>query len=120
VVLDSLALRYASVVAVLERLTGSTLAGLHIVGGGSQNDYLNQAAADATGLPVRAGPTEATAAGNLLVQAVAHGTLGSLDEGRRLLARTTPPRLFHPRHGREWSEARERYRGLEAGWSSPG
>jgi rhamnulokinase len=120
VILDSLALRYASVVEILERLTGQTVAGLHIVGGGSLNDYLNQATADATGLPVRAGPAEATACGNLLVQAIAHGTLASLEDGRRLLARTEPPRVFHPRAGSGWREARERYRALEVGGAASG
>ena len=59
------------VVAAIERLTGAPIAGIHVVGGGSRNAYLNQATADATGKPVLAGPVEATAAGNVIVQAVA-------------------------------------------------
>jgi rhamnulokinase len=112
VILDSLALRYADVVRALERLTGEGVAGLHVVGGGSRNDYLNQATAEATGRPVRAGPVEATVCGNLLVQAVAHGTLASLAEGRAVLARAHPISTFEPRHPSAWREAAERYHAL--------
>ncbi len=75
IILDSLALRYASVITTLERLTSQSIEGIHIIGGGAQNAYLNQATANAAGRPVLAGPIEATAIGNLLVQAVACGTL---------------------------------------------
>lgn len=112
VVLDSLALRYASVLGTLEELTGRPVPGVHVVGGGSLNDYLNQATADAIGRPVVAGPVEATAAGNLLVQAVAGGELPSLAEGRRRLAASTPLRRFEP--GRPWAEAAKRYKDIEA------
>ena len=113
VVLDSLALRYASVVRTIEALTGEPVPGIHIVGGGCQNDYLNQATADAAGRPVLAGPAEATATGNLLLQAVAAGHLGSLAEGRRLVAQAARPRRFEPREGPGWAEAGERYREIE-------
>lgn len=97
VVLDSLALRYASIVKTIERVTGRSVPGIHIVGGGSLNAYLNQATADASGRPVLAGPVEATAIGNLLVQGMAAGTIGSVAEGRRLVAETFPPVRFEPR-----------------------
>jgi len=113
-VLDSLALRYASVVARIEQLTGEAIEGLHIVGGGSQNDYLNQATANASGRPVLAGPVEATATGNVLVQAITTGELGSLDEGRRLLGGPLTLRRFEPRDRGRWVEASNRYRDLEA------
>jgi rhamnulokinase len=100
VILDSLAWRYAEVVAAIERLTGQVIPGIHIVGGGSLNAYLNQATADASGRPVLAGPVEATAIGNLLVQAIAAGSIGSIDEGRRLVASSFPPIRFEPR--RHW------------------
>lgn len=102
VILDSLALRYAAVVATIERLTGHAIPGIHIVGGGSLNGYLNLATAEASGRPVLAGPAEATAIGNLLVQAVAAGTVGSLEDGRRLVARAHPPARFEPRHPERW------------------
>jgi rhamnulokinase len=113
VVLDSLALRYASVLETIERLAGREVPGVHIVGGGSLNAYLNQATADAAARPVLAGPAEATAAGNLLVQAIACGEIASLAEGRRLLREAAPPRRFEPRRRAEWAEAVGRYRELE-------
>lgn len=109
VILDSLALRYASVVAVIEDLTGAAVPGIHVVGGGARNGYLNQATADATGRPVHAGPVEATAAGNLLVQALACGEVPSVAEGRRLLATRLRPTRYTPRRGAPWVEAARRY-----------
>jgi rhamnulokinase len=97
IILDSLALRYAAVVDSIGRLTGQSVRGIHIVGGGSQNAYLNQATADASGREVLAGPVEATATGNLLVQAIAAGSIESLAEGRRLVAEAHPPVRFMPR-----------------------
>jgi rhamnulokinase len=97
VILDSLARRYADVVATVERLTGDPVPGIHIVGGGSLNAYLNQATADASGKPVLAGPVEATAIGNLLVQGMAAGTIASVEEGRRLVAASFPPVRYEPR-----------------------
>jgi len=113
VILDSLAFRYASVVRTIEALTGEAVPGLHIVGGGCQNDYLNQATADASGRPLLAGPAEATATGNLLLQAVAAGRLGSLAEGRRLVARAVRPRRFEPQERPGGKEAADRYREIE-------
>ena len=95
-VLDSLALRYASVLRAIECLTNRKIAGVQIVGGGSQNNYLNQATADASGLPVLAGPVEATVIGNALVQAIAAGRFGSLAEARRHVAENTRLRRFDP------------------------
>ena len=113
VVLDSLALRYASVVRTAERLTGVAVPGIHIVGGGGQNDYLNQATADASERPVLAGPAEATAIGNLLVQALASGRLASIEEGRRRVFASARPGRYEPRASPAWTEASERYREIE-------
>ncbi|HVR69656.1 MAG TPA: rhamnulokinase family protein [Vicinamibacteria bacterium] len=96
VVLDSLAARYAEVVRAIESLTGRRVEGIHVVGGGSRNTYLNQATADAAGRPVRAGPVEATTAGNLAVQAVADGEVASLAEGRRRIAAGAEIRAYEP------------------------
>jgi rhamnulokinase len=114
IIIDSLALRYASIIADIERLTGDPVPGVHIVGGGSLNDLLNQATADASGRPVLAGPVEAAALGNLCVQAVASGEVASIDEGRRLLAADDPPRRFEPRTTPAWREARRRSADIEA------
>jgi len=113
VILDSLALRFASVLRTLEGLTGAGVAGVHVAGGGSRNDYLNQATADATGRSVLAGPVEATATGNLLVQAVAAGDIGSLPEAREILARSQQLRRFEPGRTEAWAEAGRLYGELE-------
>jgi rhamnulokinase len=115
IILDSLALRYGSVITTLEVLTGQSIEGIHIIGGGAHNSYLNQATANATGRPVPAGPIEATAIGNLLVQALACGSLTALADGRRAIASTAAlaPRRFDPQHSRAWQEATARCRELE-------
>ncbi len=113
VILDSLAFRYASIVRTIEELTGEGVPGLHVVGGGCRNEYLDQATADASGRPVLAGPAEATATGNILLQAVASGELASIAEGRCLVARAVRPRRFEPRERPGWGEAAERYREIE-------
>jgi len=94
--LDGLADAYRRALADLERLSGRTFAALNIVGGGSNNTLLNQLTADACGRPVLAGPGEATALGNLLVQARALGLLASADEARAVLARSVELRRFMP------------------------
>ncbi|HYU43352.1 MAG TPA: FGGY-family carbohydrate kinase [Vicinamibacteria bacterium] len=114
VVLDSLALRYASVVRTIEVLTGQTIAGLQIVGGGGRNDYLNQATADATGRPVVAGPVEATVIGNVLVQAVTARRFASLADARRHVGDRIQPRRFEPRSPSAGADVARRYGELEA------
>ena len=118
VILDSLALRYASVLRTIESLTGRKIPGVHIVGGGSRNHYLNQATANACGLTVLAGPVEATVIGNVLVQAVAAGRFASLKEARREVARNLELRSFHPQEAARWSEATRRYAAIEARYVS--
>ncbi len=88
VVYRSLAKRYGEAVREMERVTGRTYSRLHIVGGGCKDDYLNSLTAEATGLEVYAGPVEATALGNLLVQMMAGGEFASLTEGRIAIARS--------------------------------
>ncbi|MCD8369544.1 MAG: rhamnulokinase, partial [Clostridiales bacterium] len=78
----SLARRYAEAIRDLEKLTGKTYTSINIVGGGCQDDYLNQLTADASGLPVYAGPVEGTAIGNLLVQMIRAGEFDSLQSAR--------------------------------------
>jgi len=112
VALESLALAYRRVVDQLASVTGQRPAALHVVGGGSQNALLNQFAANATGVPVFAGPVEATAAGNILMQMLADGEIRSLPEGRGIVRRSFPVRTFKPQHTDEWNEAYERFRRL--------
>lgn len=95
-ILESLALKYAVVLDELEGLSGTAIAAVHIVGGGSRNALLNQWTADASGRVVIAGPVEATAMGNLMVQAQGGGELGSLPEIRRVVRDSSALREFHP------------------------
>lgn len=96
VILESLARRYADNLSALAELTGTRPERLYIIGGGSQNNLLNSLTARATGIPVSAGPVEATALGNLLMQALANGDIASIDEGRRIIGRSHPIRQFEP------------------------
>ena len=112
-ILDSLALRYASVLRTIESLTGRKIEGVHIVGGGGRNEYLNQAAATTTGLPVRAGPVEATVIGNVLVQAIAARRFASLADARRYVGEHAQLRTYEPRPSRAWEEAARRYEEIE-------
>ena len=107
--LESLALRYRWVMERLEELTGGKLEVIHIVGGGSQNALLCQLAADACDRPVVAGPVEATAIGNVLVQALGLGVLGSLAEGREVVRRSFPVRTFTPHEPSRWQEPYQRF-----------
>jgi rhamnulokinase len=114
IVLDSLALRYASVLATIERLTGAPIAGVQIVGGGCQNEYLNEATAGAAGKPVVAGPIEATALGNLLVQAIARGRFAGLADARAHVRALSPAKRHLPTRTADWAEAARRFAALEA------
>ncbi|MGQ7296998.1 rhamnulokinase [Quadrisphaera sp. KR29] len=97
-ILASLALAYADTIRHLDGLTGRTTRTVHLVGGGAQNALLCQLTADATGLPVVAGPVEATAMGNLLVQARTHRLIsGDLEALRAVVARSFPPRTHQAR-----------------------
>ena len=99
-ILESLAAAYADALGTAEKLAGVTVEVVNIVGGGSQNPLLCQLTADYTGRPVDAGPVEATAIGNILIQARAAGLLtGTLEDLRRLVAATHPPTRYQPRPG---------------------
>ena len=109
VIFESLALAYRHTLEMLEDVVGRKLAPLHIVGGGSQNRLLCQFAADATGVPVYAGPVEATAIGNILVQAVALGRLSSVAGIREVVRRSFRPDLYQPKPNPYWDEAYARF-----------
>ena len=97
--LESLALAYRRTLGDLEQLLGVEFDALHVVGGGSQNRLLNQWAADACGIPVLAGPGEATALGNVLGQLVGAGVISSWEEARDLSRLSFTPELFEPQAG---------------------
>ncbi|GAA5030175.1 rhamnulokinase family protein [Streptomyces siamensis] len=108
-ILDSLALAHRRAVAEAQALADHPVDVVHIVGGGARNDLLCRLTADACGLPVVAGPAEAAALGNVLVQARAHGQVGDRAQMRRLLARTQPLRRYEPRGDTAaWRAAEER------------
>lgn len=108
-VLDSLALAHRAALRQAAALSGRDVDVVHLVGGGSRNDLLCRLTADASGLPVVAGPVEATALGNVLAQARAHGAAGGLAETRALVAATQPLRRFEPSGGgTRWDEAAAR------------
>jgi rhamnulokinase len=108
-VLESLALEYRWVAEKLEMLVGRRLPTIHIIGGGSRNKLLNQFAANATGCRVIAGPVEATAIGNILMQAVTMGQLGSLSQARALVRRSFDVTTFEPHDPARWDEQYQRY-----------
>jgi rhamnulokinase len=110
--LESLALRYRWVLERLEELTGRRIDTIHIVGGGCQNVLLCQLTADACDRLVLAGPVEATAIGNVLVQALGLGVLGSLADAREVVRRSFQPVAYQPRQSDRWAEPYQRFLGL--------
>ncbi len=107
--LESLALKYRMVLGWLEELTGVPVTVIHIVGGGTQNRLLNQFTADACGRPVVTGPVEATALGNVLIQARAAGDLSTLSDIRDVVRRSESIEEYTPRNTSAWDEAWERF-----------
>jgi rhamnulokinase len=111
-ILESLALKYRLVVDEMERVVKRRIKRIHIIGGGSQNRLLCQFTADATGRPVTAGPAEAAAVGNILVQAMALGRIRSHDELRGVVRNSFEFRDYGPREDRSWGEAYGRFRNM--------
>lgn len=106
---DSLALCYDQTLNLLETVTGRSVKKLHIVGGGIKNALLNQATADAIGKEVVAGPTEATAMGNLLIQAMAMGDVADVAEIRQIVAASSTLKTYQPENTADWSAARTKF-----------
>jgi rhamnulokinase len=112
-VFESLALKYRHAIEQAESLAGRAIGTINILGGGSQNSLLCQLTSDATRRPVLAGPVEATALGNLMVQAYARGHLTSLEEIREAVRRSVEVQEYEPQGGEDgWQEAYEKLRGL--------
>lgn len=108
-VYESIALRYRMTAEQLASLTGKPTTAIRIVGGGSQNALLNQMVADATGLPVYAGPVEAACAGNALMQAMAAGEIANLAQLRAVVAHSYPASVYEPHHTPDWDDAYDQY-----------
>ncbi|MBN1246337.1 MAG: rhamnulokinase [Anaerolineae bacterium] len=113
--LESLALEYRWVAERLDELTSKRLDTIHIIGGGAQNELLDQLAADATGRTVVTGPIEATALGNVLVQAKALGHIGSIAEGREVVKASFELKTFQPRDTARWDDVFARYLQIREG-----
>jgi rhamnulokinase len=105
VALESLALKYRLVLEQLESLTGKHLSPLHIIGGGTKNRLLNQFTADSTRRTVVTGPVEATAIGNILMQAITLGNLADLSAARAVVRRSFSPEIYQPNPSSDWEEA---------------
>ena len=103
VVLESLALNYRWVLEKLEAISGEQVAVLHIVGGGIQNELLCQLTANAIGRKVITGPIEATASGNIIMQAIATGQIESLQQGRQVIANSFELKEYLPQESEKWS-----------------
>jgi len=110
--LESLALLYRRTGLQIEQLTGRKIERLHIVGGGARNALLNQFTANALQIPVLAGPVEATAAGNIVVQAIASGRLASLAEAREVVRASSEITQVDPGDAPEWEAANRRWEKL--------
>jgi rhamnulokinase len=109
-ILESLALKYRSVLESLEEITGIHFREIRIVGGGSRNRLLNQFTADATARPVVAGPVESTALGNIAMQMLATGAVSSLKEARAVIDRSFPTERFEPLCADHWDAPYRRFR----------
>lgn len=108
VILESLAFKYRFQIEAIEDITKESIELLHIVGGGIQNQLLCQFAANATGKKVLAGPVEATASGNVLMQAIACGQIKSLAEAREIVGNSFEVKLYRPKETQTWSKQYER------------
>jgi rhamnulokinase len=111
-VFDSLALKIALVVRQLATLTGTEYDAVHVIGGGARIPVLCQDIADAVGAPVVAGPAEASATGNAMMQFMARGEVRSVRELRQLVGRSTSILVYHPAGGTEWAQRRGEYESM--------
>lgn len=108
-IFDSLALKYKYVLGKLQQVAPFTIERLHIIGGGAKNQLLNQFTANAIGMSVMAGPSEATAIGNIMMQAKAMGVVGSLADMRALIRQAVTPEVFQPQDTAAWDAAYARF-----------
>ena len=109
-IFESLAMRYKEVLGLLRNMAPFPIDYLHVIGGGSKNDLLNQYTANAIDLPVIAGPAEATALGNCMLQAKAAGLVADRWEMRRLIRSGMQPEIFQPETGEAWEIAYNKYK----------
>ncbi len=108
-IFDSLALRYRQVFGYMQNMAPFKIEKLHVIGGGSRNNLLNQFTCNAVGIPVTAGPSEGTAIGNIMLQAKAAGLVENIQEMRQLISSSIELTSFVPEHPQEWEEAYQMY-----------
>jgi rhamnulokinase len=111
--LESLALKYRWTISKLESILGTSIRMIHIVGGGTKNTLLCQFTANACGRPVYAGPVEATAIGNILMQAMARKEIDTITDLRSIVGRSFPVTVYEPHDTASWTEAAERFDQLQ-------
>lgn len=111
-IFESLALRYRSVIEMLEQVAPFPIEVLHVIGGGSKNNLLNQFTANAIGKPVITGPSEGTAIGNILIQAMAVNAVTSLSEMREIVRASIETEKFLPKDSQEWLNAYQQFRNI--------
>lgn len=104
-IFESLALRYKQVMGNLKELSPFAINRLHVIGGGSKNNMLNQFIANALDMPIVTGPSEATAIGNIMVQAKALGLVNNLPEMRKIISNSIVSETFYPENAEEWQKA---------------
>jgi rhamnulokinase len=112
-VLESLAVKYRWTIERLEAVTGRDISSIHVVGGGARNALLCQMTADVSRRPVLAGPIEAAAIGNVMLQAIALRLVASLEQARELVLRSTEVKVYEPRSTEMWEPAWERFRAAQ-------
>lgn len=108
-IFESLALKYRAVLEMLRSVAPFEIERLHVIGGGSQNALLNQFTANAVGIPVSSGPSEATALGNIMIQAQASGVVDSLQQMRNIIAASIDSKEYLPEQKELWAETYDRY-----------
>ncbi|NDV64211.1 rhamnulokinase [Bacteroides sp. 224] len=108
-IFESLALRYREVLENLNKLSSHPIKTLHVIGGGSKNDLLNQFTANSTGVDVVAGPSEATAIGNVMMQAIAAGDASNVEDMRRIVNGSVSLSTFQPQDKERWDKAYSKY-----------
>ena len=108
-VYESLALKYRYALTQISKCTGKHFERLCLLGGGTKDNFLCELTADCIDMPVVAGPVEATALGNIILQLISLGELDSVEQGREIILKTEKIKHYEPKHSAEWDEAYERY-----------